>query len=165
MRRGLGVVKYCTPQGGSGFIANPALPWLSTFDITQQAPVYDQDMGWLRDSRPGTFTNYSRFGPPYSADGGIQSPFTGGVAMDDGGAAQPIPYDSSCAGGGIGDLILRRADVVAQLPSITGTARSGCPVLADPCASGLESWVRSNPLLAAGLALAGAFILVGGGRK
>ncbi len=159
MRRGLGVVKYCTPQGGSGFIANPSLPWLSSFDITQLAPVYDQDMGWLRNSQPGTFTNYPRFGPPYSADGGALPPFQPGSAFDD----SPPPYDTSCTG--MGDLILRRADVVAPLPSITGTARSGCPVSADPCASGLESWIRGNPMLAAGLALAGAFLLAGGVRR
>ncbi len=74
----------------------------------------------------------------------------------------PEPFDTSCQG--MGDLILRRADVVAPLPSISGAARSGCDVPVNPCASGLENWAMTNPLLAAGLALAGAFILFGGKR-
>ena len=90
----LGVVRYCTPEGGSGFVDNPALPWLSTFDITQMAPVYDQTPGWLRDSKPGTYTNYPRFGPPYSVDGGVLSPYY----LDSGG--QPVPV--STAGCGMG---------------------------------------------------------------
>jgi hypothetical protein len=73
---GMGVVQYCTAEGGSGFIANPSLPWLSSFNITQQSPVYDQETAWLRDSPPGTYTNYSRFGPPYSVDGGVLPPYT-----------------------------------------------------------------------------------------
>lgn len=159
--RGLGVVKYCTPEGGSGFIANPSLPWLSTFDITQMAPVYDQDMGWLRDTRPGTFTNYPRFGPPYSADGGVLPPYQGGAAMDDAGdAGQPAPYDTSCAG--MGDLVLRRSDVVAPLPSITGTARAGCDAPVNPCESPIETWAKQNPWLAGGIALVAGFALFGG---
>jgi hypothetical protein len=158
----MGVVKYCTPAGGSGYITNPALPWLSTFNITHQSPVYDQDMGWMRESQPGSFTYYNRFGPPYSADGGVLPPYRGGAAMDDG----PEPYDTSCqqGGGGMGDLILRRADVVAPLPSMSGTARAGCDVPVNPCDSGLMNWAQENPLLAAGLAVAGAFVLFGGKR-
>ncbi len=154
----LGVVRYCTKEGGSGFIANSALPWLSTFDITQQAPVYDQETAWLRTSRPGTYTNYSRFGPPYSIDGGIRPPYYPSAHDDNSG--QPVPFDTSC---GMGDLILRRSDVVAQLPSITGTARAGCDPI-NPCETEIESWIKDNPWLAAGLA-AGAAILLFGGPK
>ena len=46
----LGVIQYSNPEGGSGFIANPSLPWMSGFDITQESPVYDQETAWLRDS-------------------------------------------------------------------------------------------------------------------
>lgn len=160
MARGMGVVRYCTPEGGSGFIANPALPWLSTFDITQQAPVYDQDTGWLRDTRPGSFTNYSRFGPPYSADGGVLPPF----AYDGGdpqAMPQPVPVQTSC---GMGDVVLLRSDVVAPMPSITTAARLGC-TQPTTCPSDLASWIQNNPMLAAGIALVGGFILFGGGRR
>ncbi len=162
--RGMGVVKYCTAAGGSGYITNPSLPWLSTFNITQQSPVYDQNIGWMREGQPGAFTYVQRFGPPYSADGGVLPPYSGGgAALNDDG---PEPYDTSCqqGGGGMGDLILRRGDVVAALPSMSGTARSGCDVPVNLCTSGLASWARENPLLAAGLALAGAFVLFGGNR-
>jgi hypothetical protein len=90
---GLGVVAYCTPEGGSGYISNPSLPWLSSFDITQMAPVYDQTTAWLRDQQPGTYTNYPRFGPPYSVDGGVLPPY-------DGAAGEPVP--SSVTGCGMG---------------------------------------------------------------
>ena len=92
--RGMGVVKYCTPEGGSGYVANPALPWLSSFDITQMAPVYDQTTAWLRDSQPGTFTNYPRFGPPYSNDGGVLPPYT-----DD--YYAPVPTQVNCGMGAV----------------------------------------------------------------
>ena len=93
---GMGVVQYCTPEGGSGFIANSALPWLSSFVITQQAPVYDQETAWLRDSQPGSYTNYSRFGPPYSADGGVLPPYY----PDESGYAQPTPVSVTPCGMG-----------------------------------------------------------------
>lgn len=89
----LGVVRYCTPEGGSGFIPNSSLPWMSSFDWSQQAPVYDQTTAWLRDSPPGSYTNYARFGPPYSMDGGVLPPYWLG---DDG---EPVPVS---AGGGCG---------------------------------------------------------------
>src|SRR5258706_14714411 len=96
---GMGVVKYCTAEGGSGYIANPALPWLSSFDITQQAPVYDQNVGWLRDSKPGSFTNYHRFGPPYSMDGGVLPPYREMTVHD-----EPSPVQvGGCGMGGLGD--------------------------------------------------------------
>lgn len=169
----LGAVYYSTPEGGSGYIANPALPWLSSFNITQQAPVYDQETAWLRTSQPGTFTNYSRFGAPYSVDGGIQPPYYGLSAIDD-----PVPYDTSCAGmaglGADGDLILRRADVVAPLPSITGTARSGCSEPVDPCETAVETVINNiaasvgiTPANAPWLALvvvAGALLLLAPGK-
>lgn len=159
MSRGLGVVKYCTPEGGSGYIANASLPWLSSFNITQQAPVYDQTTAWLRNSKPGSYTNYSRFGPPYSLDGGVLPPYAGGPELGDDG--QPIPYETGC---GMGDLVLLRSDVVAPMPSITSTARAGC-VEVKNCPNDLVSWVQSNPWLAAGLALVGGFVLFGGGRR
>lgn len=95
MSRGLGVVQYCTPEGGSGFIANPALPWLSSFEMSQMSPVYDQGPGWLRDTRPGTFTNYPRFGAPYSMDGGTLPPF----ARDSRG--MPVPVSTGCGMGAV----------------------------------------------------------------
>ncbi len=164
MRRGLGVIKYCTPAGGSGYITNPSLPWLSSFNITQQSPVYDQNVGWMREGQPGAFTYVQRFGPPYSADGGVLPPYSGGAAMNDDG---PEPYDTSCqqGGGGMGDLILRRADVVAPMPSMSGTARSGCDVPVNLCESGFLAMVNRNPLAFAGLALVGAFVLFGGGNR
>jgi hypothetical protein len=91
----LGVVRYCTPEGGSGFIPNSSLPWLSSFNITQQAPVYDQYPGWLRDALPGSYTNYSRFGPPYSMDGGVLPPYY----VDETG--QPVPVPTSCGMGAV----------------------------------------------------------------
>lgn len=159
MSKGMGVVRYCTPEGGSGFIANPALPWLSTFDITQQSPVYDQETAWLRTSRPGTFTNYARFGAPYSQDGGVLAPFTDHPLYDDSGA--PVPYETGC---GMGDLVLLRSDVVAPMPSITSTAREGCQLVSN-CPASLGSWIQNNPWLAAGIAVVGGFILFGGGRR
>lgn len=95
---GLGVVQYCTQEGGSGFIANPSLPWLSSFDITQMAPVYDQTTAWLRDSKPGTYTNYPNFGPPYSVDGGTLPPYE-----DASGYAQPTPVNVTPCGLGAVD--------------------------------------------------------------
>jgi len=154
--RGLGVVKYCTPEGGSGYIANPALPWLSSFDITQQSPVYDQTTAWLRDSRPGSFTNYSRFGPPYSMDGGVLPPYRGG--FDPGPDAGPDPVQTSC---GMGDWTLLRSDVVAPMPSITSTARTGCQQVSG-CPSPIAAWIENNPWLAVGLAAVGGYLLFGG---
>jgi hypothetical protein len=156
MSRGLGVVRYCTPEGGSGYITNPALPWLSSYNITHDAPVYDQETAWMREGQPGSFTNYSRFGPPYSIDGGVLPPFYG-VPESDG----PEPYDTSC---GMGDLVLLRSDVVAPMPSITSTARQGCKEVVS-CPNDIVSWISSNPWLAAGLALVGGFVLFGGGRR
>jgi hypothetical protein len=173
---GLGVVKYCTPQGGSGFIANPSLPWLSSFNITQQAPVYDQETAWLRNSPPGSYTNYSRFGPPYSVDGGVLPPYfdppiaagtdSSGNPVDANG--QPIPVPTSCGMGAILDgangpsLILLRSDVVAPMPSITTTARTGCQQsLADTCPSAVASWVQSNPWITLALAVGLGAILFG----
>jgi hypothetical protein len=99
---GMGVVKYCTPEGGSGFIANASLPWLSSFDITQQAPVYDQTTAWLRDSQPGSYTNYSRFGPPYSMDGGVLPPYYGDDSSAGGTpSSQPVPTVVSCGMGAL----------------------------------------------------------------
>lgn len=164
-RSGMGVIKYCTPEGGSGFIANPGLPWLSSFDITQQSPVYDQTEGWLRDKQPaGNYTYYQRFGPPYSVDGGVLPPFAGGgVALDDDQPA-PFPTDASDCGG-LGDLVLRRSDVVAPLPSITGTARSGCMVPVNPCdPANVAEWVSLHPCLAAGIALLAGVAILGGGK-
>ena len=99
----LGVIQYSNPEGGSGFIANPSLPWMSGFDITQESPVYDQETAWLRDSAQGSYTYYPQYPTPSPA---------------------PIPYNTTCGGvNGIGDLVLRRSDVVAPLPvnvSVTG---------------------------------------------
>ncbi len=178
--RGMGVVKYCTPEGGSGFIANPSLPWLSSFNITQQAPVYDQETAWLRNSAPGSYTNYSRFGPPYSVDGGVLPPYfdppiaagtnANGNPIDANG--QPIPVPTSCGMGAILDgangpsLVLLRSDVVAPMPSITSTARSECTAPVSTCPSAVASWVNSNPWLALGLAvLAGALLFGDNGGK
>lgn len=155
----LGVVRYCTPQGGSGYIPNPYLPWLSTFNITHQSPVYDQDMAWMREEKPGSFTNYARFGPPYSIDGGVLPPYAGGPVIGDDG--EPVPYETGC---GMGDLVLLRSDVVAPMPSITSTARSGCQEVSN-CPGDVASWVKSNPWFAAGIALLGGFVLFGGGRQ
>jgi hypothetical protein len=97
---GMGVVRYCTSEGGSGYITNPALPWLSSYNITHDAPVYDQETAWMRESRPGSFTNYSRFGAPYSADGGVLPPYREPTAHD-----EPSPVQvGGCGGmGGLGD--------------------------------------------------------------
>ncbi len=243
MSRGMGVVKYCTAEGGSGYVPNPYLPWLSSFDITQQAPVYDQDMAWMRESRPGTYTNYSRFGPPYSMDGGVLPPYwetPAPIGTDANG--QPIPYQASCGMGAVdpgvfesrygrpepaesvclqiqcgaisqdaaglqlimdcanagwagvrscidpacspwrnripgcaqnsGPVVapvalpaapvLLRSDVVAPMPSITGTARRGCEAVVSNCPSALGTWLESNPWMAIGLALAGGYLLFGG---
>lgn len=172
----MGVVAYDTPEGGSGFIANSSLPWLSSFNITQQAPVYDQDMAWLRNQRPGSYTNYSRFGDPYSLDGGVLPPYA-----DDGLA-------------GLGDTtdVLLRSDVVAPMPSITSTSREGCipvsnvptvdtpiwlepgpPAGVDVSDSGIDStiqtveattqdWVEQHPWLALLIAVAAGALLFGG---
>jgi len=158
MSRGLGVVKYCTPEGGSGYIANGSLPWLSHFNITQQSPVYDQETAWLRNSLPGSYTNYARFGPPYSIDGGVLPPYMDGGSGD--GFDGPVPVETSC---GMGDLTLLRSDVVAPMPSITSAARQGCVEVSN-CPGGIASWISSNPWLAAGLALVGGFVLFGGRR-
>jgi hypothetical protein len=159
MSRGLGVVRYCTPEGGSGYIANGSLPWLSSFNITQQAPVYDQETAWLRNSQPGSYTNYARFGPPYSIDGGVLPPYMD--APIPGGPGDPEPFQTSC---GMGDLTLLRSDVVAPMPSITSAARAGCTQVSN-CPGDLGTWISSNPWLAAGLALVGGFVLFGGGRR
>ncbi len=152
---GLGAVAYSTPESGDGFIANSQLPWLSTFDWYQLNPVYDQTTEWMRNDKPGSYTgNYPRFGPPYSMDGGTQPPFAGGAAAN----ASPVPYDTSC---GMGDLTLLREDVVAPMPSITTTARSGC-IAAPQCPSALTSWVEQNPWLAVALGALGGYILFGG---
>ena len=161
MSRGLGVVKYCTQEGGSGFIANPSLPWLSSFNITQQAPVYDQTTAWLRDSRPGSFTNYSRFGAPYSVDGGVLPPYYDMPPAAAGDSSEPVPYETGC---GMGDLVLLRSDVVAPMPSITTTARQGCTEVSN-CPGDLTTWVQSNPWLAAALALGAGFLIFGGGKR
>jgi hypothetical protein len=232
----LGVVRYCTPAGGSGFIANSALPWLSSFNITQQAPVYDQETAWLRDAKPGSFTNYSRFGPPYSVDGGVLPPyFDPPLTPQTDSNGQPIPTPTSCGMGAVepdvfearysrpepdratclqiqcGAItqdqagmqliidcanagfagarscldpacspwrdsmpgwcgfssgpapVLLRSDVVAPMPSITSTARSGCTrSITDVCPSGLASFVESNPWLALGLAVVAGAMLFGG---
>lgn len=157
MSRGLGVVKYCTPEGGSGYITNASLPWLSTFDWYQLNPVYDQETQWMRDLAPGSFSNYPRFGPPYSLDGGTLPPYAGVISADD-----PVPVETEC---GMGDLTLLRSQVVAPMPSITSTARTGCQI-ESPCPNGLETWVQSNPWLAAGIALAVGYVLFSnGGRR
>jgi hypothetical protein len=228
--RGMGVVKYCTPAGGSGFIANAALPWLSSFNITQQAPVYDQETAWLRDSKPDSYTNYSRFGPPYSMDGGVLPPYfdpplINAPGVDTNGQPLPTPVGcgmgavapdvfearysrpepdratclriqcggisqdqagmqliQDCANAGYAGVrscmdpacspwcassgpapVLLRSDVVAPMPSITSTARSGCKQsAADTCPSALTSWVESNPWVALGLAIAAGAVLFGG---
>lgn len=225
---GLGVVRYCTPEGGSGFIANPALPWLSSFNITQQAPVYDQETAWLRDSKPGSYTNYSRFGPPYSIDGGVLPPYydpplVNAPGVDTSGQPLPTPITpcgmgavdpdtfearygrvepdratclriqcggisqdqagmqliQDCANAGYAgarscmdpacspwcsrpDLVLLRSDVVAPMPSITTTARSGCKAPVSDCPSALASLVESNPWIALALAFGVGAVLFGG---
>jgi hypothetical protein len=228
--RGMGVVKYCTPEGGSGYIANPSLPWLSSFNITQQAPVYDQETAWLRNSPPGSYTNYSRFGPPYSVDGGVLPPYFDPPMVDQNGNpvdanGQPIPTPTGCGMGAVapdvfearynrpepdratclqiqcGGIsqdqagmqliqdcanagyagvrscmdpacspwcssgpapVLLRSDVVAPMPSITSTARSGCKAVVSDCPSGLSSFIESNPWLAIGLAVVAGAVLFGG---
>jgi hypothetical protein len=140
--RGLAAFEYCTPEGGSGFISDATVPTMSTFDITQLSPVYDQEMGWLRNTtRPGAFTYYPDYYP----------------------AEFPPPTSTGCSG--IGDLVLTRADVVAPMPSIAGAARSGCQRIANPCAGEFGSWVEDNPWLAALILVVGAVALFGGGRK
>jgi hypothetical protein len=158
----LGVVRYYTPEGGEGYIANSSLPWLSSYNVTQQAPVYDQETAWLRNSQPGSFTNYSRFGAPYSLDGGVLPPYADGFD-------EPVPYDTSS---GMGDLVLLRQDVVAPMPSITSTARSGCSQASgssesflDALSSGdIGSWMQGNPWLVAAIAAGVTFLLFGGKR-
>ena len=245
MSRGMGVVKYCTAEGGSGYVPNAYLPWLSSFDITQQAPVYDQNTAWMREESPGRYTNYSRFGPPFSTDGGVLPPYYDvpvSVATDANG--QPIPYQASCGMGAVdpgvfesrygrpepdesvclqiqcgaisqnaagmqlisdcanagwagarscidpacspwrnripgcvqnsGPVmapvalpaapVLLRSDVVASMPSITGTARRGCEAVVSNCPSPLGTWMENNPWMAAALALAGGYLLFGGKR-
>lgn len=225
---GMGVVKYCTPEGGSGYVANPSLPWLSSFNITQMAPVYDQTTAWLRDSQPGTFTNYPRFGPPYSNDGGVLPPYTddyyapaptqvscGMGAVDPGQFearyGRPEPDQSicqqiqcgaisqtqagpqlivDCANAGWAGArscadpvcspwvtmipgcspastpapVLLRSDVVASMPSITGTARTSCTQPVSDCPSAAASWIENNPWLAIGIAVAAGAIIFGGGK-
>lgn len=155
MSRGLGVVRYCTAEGGSGYIPDSQLPWQSSFEFQQMVPVWDQEPAWLRNSAPGSFTNYPRFGPPIALDGGTQPPFDGFPPGSD-----PVPYQTGC---GMGDLVLLRSDVVAAMPSITDTARAGCVEVSN-CPAGLGGWIQSNPLLAAGLALAGGYLFFGGRR-
>ena len=99
----VGVINYCTQEGGSGYITDAAAPWLSTFDITQESPVFDQTTAWLRDSQPGSFTFYQRFGPPYSQDGGTLPPYAG----EDGGMSsqpQPILSGNACGMSGLGGV-------------------------------------------------------------
>jgi len=153
---GLGVVAYCTPEGGSGYVTNSNLPWLSDFDWQQMVPKWDQTTEWMRNSKPGTFSNYPRWGPPYSLDGGTLPPYAGGPAAN----ASPTPYDTSC---GMGDLVLLREDVIAPMPSITNTARTGCFVQPQ-CPSALAGWIQNNPWLAVGLAAVGGYLLFGGKR-
>ena len=77
----VGVIEYCTEEGGSGYITDEASPWLSTFDITQESPVLDQTTAWLRDSPPGSFTFYQRFGPPYKEPPTGLEPATSSLRM------------------------------------------------------------------------------------
>jgi len=138
--RGIAALEYCTREGGSGFISDATVPTMSTFDITQLSPVYDQEMGWLRNTtRPGGYTVY----PDY---------YPGGEA--------PTPQPSGCSG--LGDMVLTRGDVVAPLPSITGAARAGCEEVANICGSDVGSWIEDNPWLAALILLVGAVALFGG---
>jgi hypothetical protein len=156
MSKGVGVIQYANAEGGSGFITNPALPWLSKYNVTQLAPVWDQDIGWLRNnSKPGAFTYYPWF---------------------DEGTALPVETSGGC---GMGDLVLTRDDVVAPMPSITDTARADCKQVGDappPVAESVAttvaavgSWMEDNPWLAALLALTAAALLFSngdsGGRK
>lgn len=140
---------YCTPEGGSGFITDSTAPGLPTFDMSQLSPVYDQPTGWLRQTRPGTFTNYPRFGPPISEDGGTQPPYV------------PGGYDPPPArvGGGIfggGEYTLRRGDVVAPMPSIVEAAAvQGCGYAAEPEGLDAQSVGLIVALIAVGALLVG----------
>lgn len=134
--RGLAAVPYCTPEGGSGYIPDAYAPTLSTFVITQDSPVYDQTTGWLRQQWPGTFTNYPDFIPA---------------------GFPPVP-ERAC---GVGDLYLRRDDVVAPMPSMTGMAAEGCTVPQQVCQGGLTGFVAEHPWVALGVLLGGAFLLWG----
>jgi hypothetical protein len=141
--RGLAALEYCTDEGGSGFISDATVPTMSTFDITQLSPVYDQEMGWLRNTtRPGAYTVYPDYYPAGEA---------------------PELVRTGCSG--IGDLVLRRADVVAPLPSITGAARSNCEPVTNLCGGDVGSWIEDNPWLAALIVAIGAVALFGGARK
>jgi hypothetical protein len=128
-------MRYCTPEGGSGYIPSSQVPTLSTFSMAQDAPVFDQSTAWLRDQRPSSYTNYSFMDLPPVNPGG------------------PDP------------LFLRRADVVAPMPSMTenslaANGGAGCE-MPQFCASDVTTWIQNNPLLAAGLALVGAWALFG----
>lgn len=152
--RGLAAMRYCTPEGGSGFIPSSQVPTLSTFDITQESPVYDQTTAWLRDQDPGTYTNYQDFSNPALPAGVLNG---AGPGPSDAGY-YPSP-SASCAG--IGDLYLRRADVLAPLPSIVQTANGGCGAVLPSCPNEVTNWIANNPLLAAALAFGGAWLLFG----
>jgi hypothetical protein len=96
----LGVIEYCTEEGGSGFITNATAPSQSTFDITQLSPVFDQEMGWLRnDNHPTGFTYYPDFEVPPALQPSMLSPAdlspTIGVAQVQGcgmGAVSPADF-------------------------------------------------------------------------
>ncbi len=103
-------------------------------------------------------------------DGGVLPPYfdppmtdANGNSVDANG--QPIPTPTGCSGlGAVGDtLVLLRSDVVAPMPSITTTARTGCTrPITDLCPSGIASFVQSNPWLALAFAIAAGALLFGG---
>jgi hypothetical protein len=140
----LRALEYCTDEGGSGFISDATVPTMSTFDITQLSPVYDQETAWLRNTtRPGAFTVYPDFYP----------------------ASEPRPSRAGCSGLGAAQFVLRRSDVVAPLPSISDTARDLCDQPVDPCAGELGGFIEEHPWIAALIVVVGAVALFGGNRK
>jgi hypothetical protein len=132
---GIGAMFYCTPEGGSGYIPSSQVPTLSTFGVWQDAPVYDQTTAWLRDQAPGSFTDYPILDGP-----------------------MPSAVEATC--GGMGDLFLRRSDVVAPLPSmVESSLTAGCGAVLPTCPNDVTSWISANPILTAALAVAGAWFL------
>jgi hypothetical protein len=61
-------------------------------------------------------------------------------------------------------LVLLRSDVVAPMPSITTTARSGCKSEVSDCPSALASFVESNPWLAIAAAVVVGAVIFGSGK-
>jgi hypothetical protein len=157
----LGVVRYCTSEGGSGYIANSALPWLSSFQVGGCS-----GMGGLGDDFDSTCLQI-QCGAISQSQAGMDTIMACARA---GHVGVRSCLDPLCAPwcakhpSEAGSPVLLRSDVVAPMPSITSSAREGCEkVVQSGCGSGdLGGWIESNPWLAAGLALAAGYVLFGG---